>query len=354
VELERTVHGGHPVAVIRLVGAHVEPIGQHFFAVFEPCDHGLGLALRRAYGRESNVRRAPGNVRLQFGDELRGVVDGEQHRRRVTVAHLVARLTPVTTFAAQVHRRDRVLRAGGQYRGASGWVGGIELAPPLVLRCGPTGRGRRARERHSGALGGHGPVGSDAGHAGTVTDEEREGRISDAVNALPGQRRRVQNVDGAARVHATRVGGHFGYAEHVTGLPEVGTPVPDPLDGYRRRVGGNVTLDGDAVSLLGFALPGRPRSHVYCHHRRVLDVEHQLCLASLSQSVVGQARVRARVLGSHLLDDMRERCGYATVVTHPPYVVDAWLGIHVTLQRDGIVAFHSQRVLRSDLDARVV
>jgi len=188
VEFERTVHGGHPVAVVRLVGAHFEPIGQHFFAVLEPGDRGLGLALRGAYGRESDVRRAPGDVRLQLGDELRGVVDDEQHGRRVTGAHLVDRLTPVTALAAQVHRRDCVFRAGGQYRGAGGRVGGIELAPPLVLRCRPAWRGRRARERHSGALGGHGPVGSDAGHAGTVPDEERERRISDAVNALPGQR----------------------------------------------------------------------------------------------------------------------------------------------------------------------
>jgi len=122
VELESTVHGGHPVAVIRLVGAHVEPIRQHFFAVLEPGDRGLGLSLRGAYGRKSDVRRAPGNVRLQLGNELRGVVDGKQHRRRVAVAHLVGGLTPVSALAAQVHRRDGVFRAGGQYRGAGGRV----------------------------------------------------------------------------------------------------------------------------------------------------------------------------------------------------------------------------------------
>jgi len=61
-------------------------------------------------------------VRLQLGNELRGVVDGKQHRRRVAVAHLVGRLTPVSALAAQVHRRDGVFRAGGQYRGAGGRV----------------------------------------------------------------------------------------------------------------------------------------------------------------------------------------------------------------------------------------
>jgi len=139
-----------------------------------------------------------------------------------------------------------------------------------------------------------------------VSDEQREGRVSDAVDALPGQRRRVQYVDGATRVHATGVSRHFGYAEHVTGLPEVGTPVPDPLDGYRRGVGGNVALDGDAVALFGLALPGRSRAHVHRYHGRVLYVQHQLCLARLSQPVVGHARVRARVLGRHFLDDVRE------------------------------------------------
>jgi len=50
MELKSTVHGGHPVAVIRLVGAHVEPIWQYFFAVLEPGDRRLGLSLRGAYG----------------------------------------------------------------------------------------------------------------------------------------------------------------------------------------------------------------------------------------------------------------------------------------------------------------
>jgi len=79
MEFERTVHGGHSVAVISLVGAHVEPIGQHFLAILVPSDRGLGFSLRGAYGREADVRCAPGDVRLQFGDELRGVVDGEQY-----------------------------------------------------------------------------------------------------------------------------------------------------------------------------------------------------------------------------------------------------------------------------------
>jgi len=171
-----------------------------------------------------------------------------------------------------VHGRYGVFRAGGQYRGAGGRISGIELTPPLVLRCRPAGRGRRTRERHSGALGGHWPVGSDTGHAGTVSDEEREGRISDAVDALPRQRRRVQYIDGTTRVHTTRVSSDLGYAEHVTGLPEVGTPFPDPLYGYRRRVGGNVALDGDAVSLFGLALPGRTWANFHRYHWRVLHV----------------------------------------------------------------------------------
>lgn len=142
MELERTVHGGHSVAVISLVGAHVEPIGQHFLAILVPSDRGLGFSLRGAYGREADVRRAPGDVRLEFGDELRGMVDGEQHRRRVAGAHFVDRLTPVPALTAQVHGRYGVFRAGGQYRGAGGRISGIELAPPLVLRCRPAGRGR--------------------------------------------------------------------------------------------------------------------------------------------------------------------------------------------------------------------
>lgn len=360
MELERTVHGGHAVVVVvvdvfRFVGAHVEPVGRNFSAVFVPTDRGLGFSLGGADGGESYVGRAPGDVRLQFGDEFRSVVYGQKDGSRLTGAQFVGSLAPVAAFAAQVYGLDGVFVTGGQNRGAGRRVGRVEFAPPFVLRSRPAGRRRGARQSDSRAFGGHGSVGRDPGRAGPVTDQQGERRVADAVYSLPGQRgrRRVQHVDGPAGVHAAGVRGDFGYVEFVAGLPEVRAALPDPFDGHRFRVGGDVTLDGDPFAFFGLVLFTGSRGRDG-HLRRILDVQHEFGLTRLSQPVVCHARVRARVLGSDFLDDVRERRGDEPVVAHPPDVVDARFGVHVALQRDGIVALDAQRIFRSDLDAWVI
>jgi len=56
VKLERAVHSGHAVVALGLLGGHVEPVVRHLPAVLVPGDGGLGLALGRANGRETDVR----------------------------------------------------------------------------------------------------------------------------------------------------------------------------------------------------------------------------------------------------------------------------------------------------------
>jgi hypothetical protein len=144
----------------------------------------------------------PGDVRLELGEDLGRLVNGQVDGGGLAVADLVEGVTPVGALAAQVHRVYLVLGAEVFGRGDAG----VTLAGPLELGLRVARRTCHAGKDDLGVLDGDRRVGGDSRWSRLVAHPDLHLGARRVI--LPLASGRVDRVDGAARVVTRVLGGH--------------------------------------------------------------------------------------------------------------------------------------------------